>query len=87
MRKKLDADGVQLRDGDQVVLLYDEGTGAAEQVLLLEITDLQQGTPMIEVQVVALLEHRDAKLFVVGEKFEAMPHHLSRREATLRRPA
>jgi len=78
-RERFDVDGVSLEPGHQVALL---GDGDRCPVLLLEVADLPEHTPMIEVRVVELLEHPDAHLFAPGETFQALGRHLSRRLAT-----
>jgi hypothetical protein len=79
-REKFDIDGEQLLDGRQVALVHDEGDGPMP-VLRLKIVDLQEHTPMIRVQVLGLLQHESARLFTVGETFEAAPWYLSVRDA------
>lgn len=81
MSEKFDVDGAPIRDGDRIALVHEEGDGSMTATLLLEIADLQSQRPMIQVRVVGLLDHEFAHLFSVGETFEALPWHLSRRAA------
>lgn len=86
MKEKFDVDGEQLTNGIQVALLDTEDP-QGPPILLLKVADLQQHTPLIKVQVVELLKHHSASWFRVGEIFETLPRHLSRRLAAQRRPA
>jgi hypothetical protein len=84
MREKLDVDDVLLEEGQQVVLIdQDDDTGLVKPVLLVEIVDTQQPGPLAQVRVVQLLQHPSAHLFALGETFEALGRHLSRKLATM----